>query len=238
MAKKVLASIFLLLLLTGCKATYKIKISNGTVTESFSTIEENVEAALVKDDTGRSFKDYSSLYVNEYPLYTSFYSMYADGECEVNCETYKKSLIDENNKVGFSLNYQFSIESYGDSALANELLPGFEAYYDGRYLKISGGNNWKFVNRYKNFENLKIEIETDYKVKKTNGKKEGNTYTWKINENSVDVDPSMYIVLDINEPVKEKKSLKIVFLLLGILILLGVLIACLLFKKNKEQNKL
>ena len=238
MTKKIIVCIFLVMLFSGCSANYKIKISKGIVEESFNTVEKNMDVALIKDDTDRSFRDYSSFYGTEYQLYTSFYSLYADGDCVVNCETYDKSFIDDDKKVGFSLSHNFTVDTYGDSSLANELLPGFEAYFDGRYLRIKGGNNWNFVNGYNNFDDLKIEIETDYKVIKTNGKRDGNVYTWEINKDSVDVSPAINMVLEINESTKTSKSNTVLLILLAILLLIGVLIACLLFKKNKEQNKL
>ncbi len=239
MTKKIIVSLFLLMLFSGCSTNYKIKISDGVVKESFSTVESNKDIALEKDETNRNFIDYSSFYGTDYNLYTSFYTLYADGDCLVNCETYDKSFIDDGNKVGFSLKHDFTIEKYGDSTIANELFPGFEAYFDGRYLTIKGGNKWNFVNNYKNFDDLKIEIESSYKVIKTNGKKDGNTYTWNIDKTSADNSPSLYMKIDTQEEItSSSKAFKNIIIVLIIMLLIGFIIGAILFKKNKEQNNL
>ena len=239
MTKKIIVSLFLLMLFSGCSANYKIKIGDGVIKETFTTVENNLDTALIKDETERNFKDYSSFYGTDYNLYTSFYSLYADGDCVVNCETYDKSFIDDGKKVGFTLTHDFTTNTYGDSSIANELFPGFEAYFDGRYLTIKGGNNWNFVNNYRNFDDLKIEIESDYKVLKTNGKKDGNTYTWNIDKTSVDTNPSLYMKIDMQEEVNNSsKAIKNTILVFAILLLIGIIVGAILFKKNKEQNNI
>ena len=236
MTKKILFLTLFLLLLTGCQSEYKISIKDKKVKEEFVLFENDMNVSKEKDETGRNFEDYALFYGNEYDLFTSFYNLYADEGCAGSCDTYEKSYISSNDKIGFSLSHEFSFDEYGDSALANELFPGFEAFYDGRYLKIKGGNDWNFKNAYKNLDSIKITIETNYKVKTSNAKRVGNDYVWEVNKDDLDNLEELYILIDTKESVKNSNSSSFIYLILFLIALIVAFIIYVLVKKNKEQN--
>ncbi len=234
MKKKIIICILLIILMTGCSANYKIKISDGFVEEAFNVTENNMSIVNIKDESGRSFIDYSKLYGNDYNLYTSFYNLYADEGCANNCDIYGKTYINNESNVGFELYHKFKIDEYKDSSLANELLPGFTAYYDEKDLIINGGNNWNFLDSYEYLDEITIEIETDYKVKETNGTKKDNSYIWKIKKNNTN--SNIYIALDTTNKNDNKKETKSFIVLLLLIIAILTIISYLYFMKNKNQK--
>ena len=255
--KRIIIGVLAILLMTGCSAEYNLKIVDDKVEETLEVIETNSNYFDIQDDSGRSFKDYSKKYGETKRIYTNYYNQYSDTECENECFVYDKKYINENNKVGFSLNHSFSLEDYKNSTIASELLPGFNSTYDGQYLEISGGTSWNFINytvgaeynpndnnkiyiRYAEAgrEPITITIETNYKVVKTNGKRVGNTYSWKIHKGNVEGLNQLYLMVDTKEEIKEEKTSIIVYIVILILILISVIIGYNLLKKNKEYNSI
>lgn len=236
--KRIIIGVLAILLMTGCSAEYNLKIVDDKVEETLEVIETNSNYFDIQDDSGRSFKDYSKKYGETKRIYTNYYNQYSDTECENECFVYDKKYINENNKVGFSLNHSFSLEDYKNSTIASELLPGFNSTYDGQYLEISGGTSWNFINGYENLEDITITIETNYKVVKTNGKRVGNTYSWKIHKGNVEGLNQLYLMVDTKEEIKEEKTSIIVYIVILILILISVIIGYNLLKKNKEYNSI
>ena len=236
MKNKIVISMLLLLLMTGCSANYSIKISDGKVSEKFEVVEYNFTVASIKDEVGKSFIDYAKTYGSNYDTYTSYYNLYADEDCVEDCNYYEKKYIEDSDKVGFNLSNVFDLKNYSDSSVANEFLPSFQSSYDGKYLSISGDKAWVIMDSYDNLSDITINIETDYKVVSTNGKRDGNIYSWKINKDNYKSLADIYIVIDtsISSVVKESNSF------IYILILLVILLICLLvyFICKKKQNNI
>lgn len=236
--KKILLSIILLLLMTGCTATYEIKISNGKISESLTVLESKDRSKEKVDEIGNTFEMYAKKYEVQNKIITSFYYLYSDQGCVENCSYYKNEYIDNEENIGYSLSNTFSFEEYKDSTLANELLPGFSSEYDGRYLKISGGNSWNFINGYNNLDKITINIETDYKVTSTNGKRVNNTYQWNVYRGNTEGLKEMYIVIDTKEPIKENKSSLFSYIIIVIVLIAVILIGIFLSNKNKQENSI
>ena len=236
MKVKIVIAIFFLLLMTGCSANYSIKISDGKINESFEVIENDLTIASIKNEVGRSFKDYAKSYGSTYDTYNSFYNLYADEGCSNDCNYYEKKYIEESDKVGFNLSYIFDFKNYSDSSIANEFLPSFQSSYDGKYLSISGENTSAVINSYDNLSDITINIETDYKVVSTNGKRNGNNYSWKITRDNYQSLSELYIVIDtsISTITKEKNTFLYFLILLAILLLFLVLY----FIYKKKQNNI
>ena len=79
-----------------------------------------------------------------------------------------------------------------------------------------------------------------FKVTKNNADSvKGNTYTWNIDKTSVDTNPSLYMKIDMQEEVNNSsKAIKNTILVFAILLLIGIIVGAILFKKNKEQNNI
>lgn len=234
--KMLIVSIFLVIFLTGCNANYSITIKNGNVNEKLSVIEIDINRVDIKDNVGMTFRDYAKFYGQEKDLITDYNVSYSQEECNENCVYYSKNFIEEDNKVGFELEHTFTIEEYTLSTIANELIPGFSSSYDGRYLTITSSNSWNAIDNYEYLDDFTISIETDYTVKRSNGKKDGNTYTWTISKGEIP-DDRIYMLIDLNSKEESKKaSSKLIYIFLIILIVLVIIASYFLIKKNKEQN--
>lgn len=237
--KKILLSIILLLLMTGCTATYEIKVSNEKIYENLTVLESRGKSKEKVDELGNTFETYAKKYGTKNKIITSFYYLYSDQGCVENCSYYNNKYINNEENIGYLLSNTFSFEEYKDSAIANELLPGFSSEYDGRYLTISGGNSWNFINGYNNLDKITINIETNYKITSTNGKKINNTtYQWNVYKGNTDGLKGVYIVIDTKEIIKEKKSSLISYIIIVIVLIVLIFVGIFLSNKNKQENSI
>lgn len=239
--KKILICFGFIFILTGCTANYTIDISNGVIKEKLEVFEKSVDIANIKDETEQSFFDYSEYYGKNKNLLTSFYELYADDPCDESsgdeCTFYNKKFLDEDG-VGFELSHDFNITDYFDSSIPNEFVPGFEVSYDGKYLTISGGINWDFINAYDNLDSINITINTSYMVQSTNMKHNGNSYYFSVHKGDTSALNKIYITLDTEILKDEKVSNNVIILIVLLIILLASIIAILLIKKNRRINDL
>ena len=233
---KFILIISILFLFTGCSVDYKLKISDNKITENMSVLEDNIDLATTKiSDIGMSFEDISKKYGMEKSIYSSYYNNSADEGCVLECDIYEHEYINNSKNIGFVLSNDFNYNTYSDTTIAKEMLPSFEETFDGRYLTISGGSSWNFINGYENLDNIKISIETDYPVISSNGDNKGNVYNWNIYRGDTSGLEKMYIVIDTKGEVS--KDNKMLYLLLVIFIVIVMVIMFILWNKNKEQNR-
>lgn len=233
MKKKILLIALFTIILTGCKATYKININDGKIKEELSVLETNKDLRDVKDDSGRSFVDYAKLYGDTLDIITSSNYLYSDTECVEDCSYYDRGYINDSDKVGFKLSHEYTFEEYKDSTIANEWLPGFYTNFDGRYLTIRGGGTWNYLKSYDSFEELEIQIDTDYRVVTSNAKASGTTYTWNIKKEDLNRTNNINIVID----TQGKKDLGGLPDMIVILIILALVIAGLvLYMRQKNRQ--
>ena len=236
MKKKILlTSILTILLLTGCNANYSLEINDETIKETFSVIENNLKYANIEDDFQKTFYDYSKLYGEELDIETDYNALYCDGECSEDCDVYDKELIDDGSRIGFKLEHYFSFEDYSKSSIATEIIPGFSAHYDGKFLIISGGSTWNFLDDYQHLEEVNISIKTNYRVDATNLKKESaGNYVWTV-KNDGENQERLFIRIDTTKVV-DNQTKNNDFLILAIIVLGGlfvVLLGYLYFNKKK-----
>ncbi len=241
MIKKIIFGLFPVIFLTGFTITYDVEIEDGKVNEKLTVIEEDVNLAKEENEVGESFEDISKMYGSSYDLYTSFYNLYADNpdisECISNCSIYDKEYIDDGNRVGFILSHTFSFKDYGDSSLANEIIPGFQTILDDKTLQIKSGSSWNFVNGYDNLEKLEINLKTTYEVDKVNGKKKSNKYTWTINRDSTQNIIPLSIVLNIKNEDNKESNVPLWLIILLLVLVLGIIIYY-FFQKRKQENSI
>lgn len=230
-------SILFIFLLTGCKAKYSLEIKNDTIKETLIVNDDNNSKRInEKDESGKSFYDYSKLYGEKEKIDTDIESFYSGDKCIGSCSFYQKEFFDKNGTVGFKLTNEFSFKEYQYSTIANELIPAFSSSYDGKYLRINGGPNWNYFKDYKNLENIEIYIDTNYEVVSTNMIKvsEGK-YQKGLNEG----DDIMYITLDTNTTVsivennENNNFVKYMIIAIGILF---ILLFIYIFKDRKKYR--
>ena len=246
--KKILIALFLIILLTGCTANYEIEIKNYYIKEELYVKETNKNIVNLKDDLGMSFDDYSKQYGedNRFHYYINTDNMYLDDgeECKVSdhndCAEYIREYISNDKETGFSLSTKFGFNEYKNSGIANDLFPGFDSTFDGRYLTITGGSNYNFINGYKNLTDVNITIKSTYKVVETNLKSESSgIYKTSINSNNKP-DEKMFIKFDTKDESVDINNNTSKIVLYVILISLAVIILIFLIRfyiRYKENNE-
>ena len=235
--KKLIVGLIIVLFMTGCSATYKIKVKDNKIEEELTVLESSSKANTSVDESGRTFKDYALIYGQTDNINTIFYYQYGDEGCTSDCSYYDKKYTDNNLSVGFTLSHAFNFDEYQYSTLANELLPSFSSEYDGRYIKVSGGSTWNFINGYKSLDSITITLESDYKVISTNGSKNGNVYTWEITKDNYNKLKSLYFIIDTTEKV-EKNKIRLIHIFLLVIVSAVIAIGYNLFKKRKQDDSI
>lgn len=238
--KLFITSLLIAIVLTGCKANYSITIMDDEIDEKFSVIEENSDYLEIKDDAGLTFIDYAKFYGEEKDLDTNYDALYSDEECEENCIYYEKTFVDEDGKVGFILENKFTFDDYKMSSIANDLIPGFQTTYDGRFLRIYGGSSWQFVNDYEYLDEVVIDIVTNYKVTGTNLQQIGKgKYRWTVKNEKKNNGKQLFISLDTKTKVditeKESDSNPLLVLLIAIGALVLLIIGYTVYKRQKTD---
>lgn len=238
--KLFITSLLIVIVLTGCKANYSITIMDDEIDEKFSVIEENSDYLEIKDDAGLTFIDYAKFYGEEKDLDTNYDALYSDEECEVNCIYYEKTFVDEDGKVGFILENKFTFDDYKMSSIANDLIPGFQTTYDGRFLRIYGGSSWQFVNDYEYLDEIVIDIVTNYRVTGTNLQQIGKgKYRWTVKNEKKNNGKQLFISLDTKTKVditeKESDSNPLLVLLIAIGALVLLIIGYTVYKRQKTD---
>lgn len=238
--KLFITSLLIVIVLTGCKANYSITIMDDEIDEKFSVIEENSDYLEIKDDAGLTFIDYAKFYGEEKDLDTNYDALYSDEECEENCIYYEKTFVDEDGKVGFILENKFTFDDYKMSSIANDLIPGFQTTYDGRFLRIYGGSSWQFVNDYEYLDEVVIDIVTNYRVTGTNLQQIGKgKYRWTVKNGKKNNGKQLFISLDTKTKVditeKESDSNPLLVLLIAIGALVLLIIGYTVYKRQKTD---
>ena len=238
--KLFITSLLIAIVLTGCKANYSITIMDDEIDEKFSVIEENSDYLEIKDDAGLTFIDYAKFYGEEKDLDTNYDALYSDEECEENCIYYEKTFVDEDGKVGFILENKFTFDDYKMSSIANDLIPGFQTTYDGRFLRIYGGSSWQFVNDYEYLDEVVIDIVTNYRVTGTNLQQIGKgKYRWTVKNEKKKNGKQLFISLDTKTKVditeKESDSNPLLVLLIAIGALVLLIIGYTVYKRQKTD---
>ena len=232
MKKRLLiTSIYLAILLTGCNVDYSLDIKDNKIKETLTITETNSDLYEQKDGTETSFYDYSKMYGEDIDLNTDYNGLYSQEECNDNCSYYDKKFINESGLLGFELSHEFTFNEYTFSSIANEMIPAFSSSYDGRFLRISGGSSWNYLDNYETLEDINININTEYKVTSTNLEKvsEGQ-YKWTIKNTN----EKLYIVLDTDTIIEKEDNKDIIILLIVIVGGLIIALICMTIYNKKK----
>ena len=122
--KKIIILI-LILLLTGCDATYNIEINDNQVKDEIIINNTNIsswtQGELSYKDVFESYKDYNIITNIEKATYTD------NHHNSIDKKFYNKETIENNHNLGYRFNYTFKIEDYPKTPVLN---------YSYRFLNI------------------------------------------------------------------------------------------------------
>ena len=160
---KKFAWILMIFILTGCGVDYNINISNDTIEESI-----DINLLVNKNESSNELEvDFDSLdFINALKL-DDIYAI--DGNENA---IYDKTITNNGNMYNISLNYKYNNGEYANSRVVNECFENHEVKYEG---------NKVYIHLYGEFycfkdEDINIIVNSQNKVKKSNGEKSGNSY--------------------------------------------------------------
>ena len=228
-----------LIMLTGCEATYTLTINKDTINEKIEILD-NVS------DT-RTVTDVMENYKKKYPVYNSDEIVDDEELYQINPDlTYYNQTysIDSN---GYHLNYEYTypIDKYITANSVNYSYDYKDIVYQNNKLKLSTGcpNNYL---RYRDiFNNLTVNIITDYVVTNNNADSViGNRYIWYFNKENnyekrinfeVDLTKTQSEV-DKEKIAKEKKNSFLIPVLIVSLLVYSIIIFVIITKRKKNEG--
>ena len=211
---KYILLIFSILVLCGCRATYKLEIKNGVFKENISINDLN---------------DSNLSYFND----NKFYAVMNGASSFIE---YKKKI--KNNSVNFTHNYNNT--DYSFSTALKTCFAAYNVIDEKGYYLISTSKGIKCaVEEDRNLlENIDIIIKTNHVVKDNNADEvKKHEYIWHFNKDNYN-DGNIYLKIQKNKYVSnynnEDTILIIILCSLSIVIIFGVLI---ILKKVKKAQK-
>ena len=167
--KKVLI-ILSILLLSGCSINYNLEISS----DSFI---ENIEGTIPKNEFDTPDSEIADLTIYNY-IYTEQYAIMG-GE-----QPYEKELTEKGNEVNVKYSHAYKGD-FKNSQIMNSCYENvlFKETDDLYVIKLGGDFSCSLANK------ITVNITTDYTVVNNNANKvKGNTYTWKLEKGSTDIE--------------------------------------------------
>lgn len=241
--KLIYSLVFFVLFVTGCSVTYNVEIYNSEVREEFEIFNMNssdwdVTYDVGDEDIGPSeyddsvSKTYRQLIEEDLDSNTPAFI----GRGEV---YYKKELISAENLLGIKYSYNYDINEYSDSTLANECFKYFNVLDENKKYIISTSQGAKCLDNYENLNNITIHLKTNHKVITNNADRvEGYNYYWDINKSNSSI-KSIYIELSKYDYVfnYEDRITKALIVTVSVAILIFIVIIF-LRKRDKRNNEI
>lgn len=241
--------IIVLITLTGCTANYNINIIDNTVHEDmefYETDSKKINAVYSPNSTNsESGEKYT--YKQIINLEKSYVN-YAFKDNQNKSEVYSKNKIDETNKLGIKYSYDFNINDYTNSNIANSFAQYFSARTVDELYIISGLDFSNTFNRYSYLSNIKVNIKTNHKVAKSNADSSSNgSYVWNISKSNAkskkvsieiykDVDYSDEEENDLKKDDKKSKISLTTILIVVLSIAISSFIVIIILRKKMDRN--
>ncbi len=246
---KVVIVFVFIFLVTGCDATYNIKIADGEIEENFTFKDSNSKNWEVDYFYGETYADKVLNYNTSYiPAFYSYIVGPDEGAVDLTkikkdgIPYYNKELIAIGNKesLGMKFNYTFTYEEYEESTVANEGVGSFRTEItNNNVLTITSGDSIKSLSSNKILDKLVVNVTTDYVVVSTNADyAKYNKYTWIINKEDFEDHEPLQIAVNLNEKiltVEDITSNILTFSIIAIVIVL-VIITFIKVKKTVKNN--
>lgn len=223
MKRKLLLLPVLLLLLTGCDATYRVSFNDdNTIREEMTVLAPN--SLISTDNLERDLQiliDFNSDEANEQGFYQ-----------------YERILGNTNS--GAKLSYEFTnVQEFNTySVFMKYCYEDAEVTMNPRLIKVETANEFQCFDELGTNGTVTVEIETDYKVQNHNASSvNGNVYTWKLSSDKYD--NSIQIQIDRTEKSSAIANLwdnSIIFII--ILIVVVVIIGGIIFYAYYRYRKL
>jgi hypothetical protein len=230
--KKILIILFLVIMISGCKVTYELKINNDLSINEKAIISENTNRL-----TSRTNLDVNQSVQYLYKIYKPDFM--SDGSYSISSK-YNDTYVTVNNTYS-------SIEDYSKK-FSNDLFSLYNSYDNKKHITIDIAQmdllDSKATNRYV-YDEIDVSIEVPFEVIDTNAEiVNGNIYKWHIKPDTNEY-KSLYIEFNGERPkntVSFSLGKKSFFVGYEWIILVAVVIAIvvalsIVYIKNKKNNR-
>lgn len=187
--KKIISLILMLVLLTGCEATYNLQIDGDDISENiniYTTDMANINTPM---------SDYGDLSLKELfdMQQDSFYTVYYNDESynpyeeekQSNVKYYNQEAISTNSRYGMNYTYKFTSDDIVRSRAINTCYNTFTVNKSNNIYSLSTNNLAKCFKNYTLLDRLTINIKTSNRVMVQNADSVNNdTYTWIITKDN------------------------------------------------------
>ena len=227
--KDLIVLILIISLFTGCTATYNLKITDNTIVEKISLIEQKslVDQEMADEQLENLFSGISSGF-----------------------KKYNVTKKEKNENIIYNLSQTYflsDMDSVNNIRMIKECFDAYNIVYlddeqTSYILQTSKGFHCLNYD-YNEIDSVNINIEIDNEVLNSNADKiKGNVYSWHIDKNNY---ADKYINLEFKKGLKEKKSnetkqfdFKNIIIIFGVIICLIVIIILYVLGLNKKRNKI
>lgn len=216
--KKIFLISTILLFVSGCGVKYELNIKNNSIVEN---INFSLEKKGIVSDSDLETSYESDFFIDS--MVNSEIPVIENDEPSDN-NYYDKKVTQDGNIYNFSLSYEYKNNDYINSRVVNVCFEKHEIRLNDNksYIHLNG----KF-NCYQD-EPIEITIKSENKIKKANGKKSGNSYTWTIDE-------SNYENVDIEIETSDEPMTRY-YIYIGIIVIIGIIVLVFIF--NFVRNML
>ena len=164
MIRKILFTLAVIVLITGCEATYNLDVSDEFFENTIIKATNNQDIEMIKNVS----KNTPAYMTDSFdPEDTDFYD---------DVEYYTYSYLDNNT---LSISYRFG-NNYNLSTIANQSMPKLEVNV-GKTIRLHATGDFDCFNTYESLEKLTINIKVPYEIVYENADfNSDDVYTWVI----------------------------------------------------------
>ena len=235
--KKIICLLIMILLLSGCTATYNVRIDGNVVEETTYLIQQKNEKALPDSMIDDEYNtNTAALTYSREDLYT-FTKL--DGT-----DYYAKERIKTKSENGIKFGFVFNKDNYTFSKLANYCYENLTATLKENIYIIETSDKFSCFNQYKYLDKVIINISAEKNMKAVENNADkydrvSNTYTWEIDKNKKDQSIKITFEKNATSTETKNKALSIWPLIIGILVTGAIgFVAYIIYNKAKNSNSI
>lgn len=212
--------VMVLFLLTGCDVEYNLVINDdNTIQESATILQKNYVFGNTIDDVKEQIE----------------WELVFTGDEITPAYFYNREAVIGSSESGLKYNYNFTTKNFEtESEFLKNCYENYDVQFKEDEISIYA-QKFRCSSQLSSKYNLKVNIAVNGEVLEGNyNQKEGNVYTWNLNENNSD-----YINLRISKNSKTNSTFNTMTMFLIIVPLLIIIISLIIvYVKNKQNNKI
>lgn len=216
--KKCIIMLICMVFISGCSATYEIKIKDNKIEEKLTLIETNKNLFDVPNSEGWTVRQ----------LFDSLLETNSD---EFVYKEYSVKSLTDDTQLGIQYYSDDSDEIINSSAIHQCYINPIMSEEDN-IVTLNTGDDFRCYEYYENLDSIKVVLKTDYKVVSSNAHSvENGKYIWNITK-----DGEKQILFSYDKSNMKKYNI----LMITVSIISLIAIACIgyyIYYRMKEQNK-